>query len=1676
MKKLYFIVLLTVLSMSLFSFTIEDYSFGSSAQAFSSIYTGPEGNPTVTWITDGDDELSSAIPLGFPFLFCGAYYTSIKISTDGFISLGTNLAISYPNNLLESTYSTPLIAPLWDDLLSEAFPNNSSTYVIYQNNVADQFKVEWRNVRWNFGGSSTYSQNFQLTLLANGVIKFNYGYSGEVNYPSASIGICENGRFISVTPNDGYSFTIANNDVAVLPTDRQFQFTPPPPAINISSPNGGESWQMGTIRSIMWTPTNLTGNAKIELIRGSTIVSVISSSAPANNGLLSWLIPTTLTPAADYMIKISSLTHAGVFDFSNSTFSIVAQAEPSITVISPDGTEAWQVGTVHQITWTSSFVTGNAKIELCQGAALNVVSTISSSILLNNATVLWTVPITLSAATDYKIKITSLTHPNIYGTSSNYFTVTANPGISITSPNGGESWQTGTAHAITWTFTDLNGNVKIELLQGNNPTAVLTINSSSPINTGNLYWTIPSDLAPGADYKIKISSLSNSSIIDYSDSFFTITAASLTLISPNGLENWQMGTIHGITWSAANLTGNVKIELFRGTSATVELTISSSVTIINETLNWTIPSSLTPASDYKVKISSLANPSLYDYSNDYFSISVPALTLVSPNGGEYWQITTTHAITWTSASLTGNVKLELCRGANHTVVSTISSSVAVSIGAINWMVPVTLTPATDYSMKISFLNNQEFYDYSDNYFSIESDPQLSLSSPNGGEYWQMGTVHAVSWSYANLHGNVKLELCQGANATVVATIISSMPISNGTIMWTVPVNLSPAADYKVKISYLSDNTIYDYSDNYFSISVPLIILTSPNGSENWQRGTSHTITWTVDNLAGYVKFELLRATSEAVVATIISSINASSGAFDWMIPTTITPAADYRVKISSLSNQDFCDYSDNYFSINADPTVTISSPNGSESWKMGSIHPVSWTYANLGGYVKLELCQGNDLTVVSSIIDSIAIANGTINWTIPTNLVTSADYKVKISSLSDINVYDYSDYFFSLTSPYIAVISPNGSESWIKGTTQSVTWAAVNLSGNVKLELCRGADASVVVSIISSVAVITGHLSWEIPSSLPPAADYRVRISSVNVPDVYDYSDGYFSLTYSTAPIALASDILQIPPFIYPNTSVPYEVKSKYFDPDGINDLKFAYLRIINPYGHSLTLTKNLANDFFYVGNGNTGANFVTLLSVTKVFTTSDSGLLGWELTWSFVIHNTTWGNCQSGIKFAVLAQDTSGHQSNNGAWQESTNNSSFGYYGITFICRGYNGIAPLQKEGWMQAMATAIKDRLGGHAFIGTYNPGTGLYDTFYGTADFWEQKEIILLFDWMQDSQVNSSGFSEAAADAAFASLMRYANLPNFNNLHFIGHSRGAVLVSEITERLLNINKPVRQITYLDPRDWGLGSIMGDFDVNSSIVNPTYPNLADIPQALPLKAIIGWEAVPFKETIFQRQGYDSPAIYTPENINGRAVPGTANCRFLDEYFVTHSTIIDQYISTIQNSNYILYINPGGSPTDNLGFQRSRIGNCRLGIISSFPVTGSATSTGDYDSVTSGIYNGDFSRIGTNGVVPGWDFHGGDSSQWSIVHDLWNNNYYAKLTKNEAISPMLKHNRVYVAAGDDYLNFKYSVPFASSDAQLLVCINNDMGVLSIPLVPTDGVFIERSIDIRKYQRTACSV
>lgn len=93
--------------------------------------------------------------------------------------------------------------------------------------------------------------------------------------------------------------------------------------------------------------------------------------------------------------------------------------------------------------------------------------------------------------------------------------------LTLTSPSGGEDWMAGSIQRITWNYTGRPGTyVRIELLNGSDVDRVIAKGTVRGSNGSGLYrWRIPKSIPPGTDYKIRITSTTNSSYSDTSDPF-----------------------------------------------------------------------------------------------------------------------------------------------------------------------------------------------------------------------------------------------------------------------------------------------------------------------------------------------------------------------------------------------------------------------------------------------------------------------------------------------------------------------------------------------------------------------------------------------------------------------------------------------------------------------------------------------------------------------------------------------------------------------------------------------------------------------------------------------------------------------------------------------------------------------------------------------------------------------------------------------------------------------------------------------------------------------------------------------------------------------------------------------------------------------------------------------------
>jgi hypothetical protein len=136
-------------------------------------------------------------------------------------------------------------------------------------------------------------------------------YSGIVNYGFSG----------TVTPTlESYAFEPASRAYSPVSSNQLYQdFAATRLVVTVTSPNGGETWAMGTKHDITWTQTGMTGPVTIDLYKGGVWKETLGTP-PATAGTFIWTIASTETIGADYAIRV---WQSGTSDESDLDFSLV---------------------------------------------------------------------------------------------------------------------------------------------------------------------------------------------------------------------------------------------------------------------------------------------------------------------------------------------------------------------------------------------------------------------------------------------------------------------------------------------------------------------------------------------------------------------------------------------------------------------------------------------------------------------------------------------------------------------------------------------------------------------------------------------------------------------------------------------------------------------------------------------------------------------------------------------------------------------------------------------------------------------------------------------------------------------------------------------------------------------------------------------------------------------------------------------------------------------------------------------------------------------------------------------------------------------------------------------------------------------------------------------------------
>ena len=195
----------------------------------------------------------NGVPIGFPFIYNNNTYSTVNISTNGYITLGQGFGISslaqyYINDLSNGpatfTNARPIIAPLWDNI--DVQNDSNLTYTTTGTAPNRVFTVQWQNVFWdylNFNPTISFqlklyegTNNIDFVYKTIGTFVGTYSGGASIGLTSISNGSVTFMSLSDFSANPSVSYLQSTNNIATLPISGQtYRFTPLTPCSGVLS-------------------------------------------------------------------------------------------------------------------------------------------------------------------------------------------------------------------------------------------------------------------------------------------------------------------------------------------------------------------------------------------------------------------------------------------------------------------------------------------------------------------------------------------------------------------------------------------------------------------------------------------------------------------------------------------------------------------------------------------------------------------------------------------------------------------------------------------------------------------------------------------------------------------------------------------------------------------------------------------------------------------------------------------------------------------------------------------------------------------------------------------------------------------------------------------------------------------------------------------------------------------------------------------------------------------------------------------------------------------------------------------------------------------------------------------------------------------------------------------------
>ena len=661
---------------------------------------------------------------------------------------------------------------------------------------------------------------------------------------------------------------------------------------------------------------------------------------------------------------------------------------------------------------------------------------------------------TLPAATNYRIRIVSNadTTQNDFGP---YFRITSNitGTFAITAPRGDTSLMVANSAYIRWTSTGSPGTyVRLRLFKDS--VYQQTITSSATRSTQSYSWAVTAPGGTSSRYRIKISSVSDTTIAAFSE-YFTINSpyyGSYRVLSPDSNSTWAGGTLYTIAWTDSGYPGSyASLKLYNGADSVWLINSMESDTFYS----WTVPAGILSSSNYRIKVSSYYDPSISAFS-DTFAIGGLVADQYEPDNRRSTAKTIAYGASQ-QRTLTVNdtdyIKFSADSGKSYFMRVTGGTSVPYIYIFRDSLTSYTtyLSTYTTWACSKSgtyyaqaLYSSGDYGEYSFYVANLDSTALVQFTAPTGDTVWTAGS-RTITWNVDTMAFSdyVYLYLYDAAvNRTI--PLLSSYTANDGSSTVTIPAGLPSGNRYRIKIVDQYSSALYAYSQPF---SISGIIVDQYENDDS--AGTSSTLTpggaaqnrsvYYYSTTSGsymdydYIKIPVLKDSTYSLkiksedpylYASLYKTLDSARGG-SYFSSTTVavndsltiffTASANgatyLRIYPSTSYPLTTGSYTVNVATLDPSGLVAFSNPTELSTWSAGSSYAIGWTPATqyFGAYVRLSLCY--DSTTIHTFTTSTS-NSGAYTISLPAGLASAARYRIKMTGTSTYaSVYAYSQPF-----------------------------------------------------------------------------------------------------------------------------------------------------------------------------------------------------------------------------------------------------------------------------------------------------------------------------------------------------------------------------------------------------------------------------------------------------------------------------------------------------------------------------------------------------------------------------------------------------------------------------------------------------------------------------------------